>query len=179
MKKNIIYIALIAIVGIIAFVPGVKDKLRDLFFPIATIENAVHINDDDYDVDLKGINTASTNLKNFKGKPLFLNFWGTWCPPCRKEWPSIQKLYELKKDKLDFVLIAMEDQEEDVIKFLKENNYNVPVYIAQSPISSSILPKAFPTTFLVDKEGRILIKEDAYRDWSTEATLQFIDSTLP
>ena len=178
MKKNIIYIILIAVIGVIAFVPGVKDSLRDVFFPIATIENAVHINDEDYDVDLKGINTASTNLKNFKGKPVFLNFWGTWCPPCRKEWPSIQKLYDLKKDKLDFVLIAMEDQEEDVKKFLKDNNYNVPVYIAQSPISNSILPKAFPTTFLVDKSGRILIKEDAYRDWSTDATLQFIDSTI-
>lgn len=178
MKKNIIYIVLTAILGVIVFVPGVKDTLRDLFFPIATIENAVHINDADYDIELKGINTASTNLKNFKGKPLFLNYWGTWCAPCRKEWPSIQKLYDTKKDKLDFVLIAMQDEEAAVKKFLEENKYNVPVYIAQSPISEKILPKAFPTTFLLDQSGRILLKEDAYRDWSTESTLQFIDSTI-
>ncbi|SHL98937.1 TlpA family protein disulfide reductase [Chryseobacterium polytrichastri] len=178
MKKNIIYIVLIAIIGVIAFVPGIRNSLKDLFFPIATIENAVHINEEDYDIELKGINVPSTNLKTFKDKPIFLNFWGTWCPPCRKEWPSIQKLYDTRKGNIDFVLIAMNDQEPAIRKFLQENNYNVPVYIAQSPISEKLLPKVFPTTFLLDKTGRILIKEDASRDWNTESTHQFIDNII-
>lgn len=178
MKKNIIYIILIAIIGAIVFIPGIRDFLKDQFFPVATIENAVHVGEEDYDVELKGINTSSTNLKNFRGRPVFLNFWGTWCPPCRKEWPSIQKLYETRKGNIDFVLIAMKDEEADVRKFLKENNYTVPVYIAQSPISEKILPKAFPTTFLLDQNGRILIKEDAYTDWDAESVHQFIDNII-
>lgn len=173
MKKNIIYIVLFAALAALAFIPGVKN----LFFPVGEIESAVTVDEADYDIHLKGINTSSTNLKNFRGKKLlFLNFWGTWCAPCREEWPTIQKLYDSKKDKADFVLIAMMDKEDNVRKFLKENNYTVPVYIAESPINEKILPKVFPTTFLLDKNGRILQKENTTKDWNSKSVHEFIDN---
>lgn len=173
MKKNIIYIFLVAVLAAMAFIPGVKE----MFFPVAEIESAVKVDEADYDVKLKGINTSSTNLKNFRGKKVvFLNFWGTWCAPCRTEWPSIEQLYLEKKDDMDFVLIAMMDKEEDVRKFIKDNNYTAPVYIAESPINGKILPKVFPTTFLLDKDGRILLKETASKDWNTTESKQFIES---
>ncbi len=173
MKKNIIYIFLVAVLAAVAFIPGVKE----MFFPVAEIESAVKVDEADYDVKLKGINTSSTNLKNFREKKVvFLNFWGTWCAPCRTEWPSIEQLYLEKKDDMDFVLIAMMDKEEDVRKFIKDNNYTAPVYIAESPINGKILPKVFPTTFLLDKDGRILLKETASKDWNTTESKQFIES---
>ena len=178
MKKFVTIAIIIVVLGIVFFVPSIRNFLKDQFFPVATIESAVHISEEDYDIDLKGINVASTNLKNFKNKPLFLNFWGTWCPPCIKEWPSIQDLYEKRKGNIDFVLIAMKDDEEKVRNFLKEKNYTVPVYIAQSPISEKILPKAFPTTFLLDQHGRILKKEDTATDWNTDSINEFIDTIL-
>lgn len=162
-----------AVLAAVAFIPGVKE----MFFPVAEIESAVKVDEADYDVKLKGINTSSTNLKNFRGKKVvFLNFWGTWCAPCRTEWPSIEQLYLEKKDDMDFVLIAMMDKEEDVRKFIKDNNYTAPVYIAESPINGKILPKVFPTTFLLDKDGRILLKETASKDWNTTQSKQFIES---
>ena len=176
-KKNILNIIVIAFIAVLFIFPEVKLKLKDLFFPVAVIENAVTLSDSDLDIQLKGINVSDTNLKNLKNnKLIFLNFWGTWCPPCREEWPTIQKLYDGKKNKVDFVLIAMQDQEADVRKFLEKYNYTVPVYIAQSPISNNVLPKVFPTTFLLDKNGRILLKEDASKDWNSKTVNDFIDN---
>jgi hypothetical protein len=63
-----------------------------------------------------------------------------------------------------------------VKQFLAENKYTTPVYLAKSPIVEKMLPKSFPTTFLVGQNGRILMKEDAAKDWNAEDVLQFIDS---
>lgn len=176
-KKNALYLIVISLVAVVFLFPSVQTKLKELFLPVAAIESAVTLKDEDYDVQLKGINVPSTNLKNLKGNKLvFLNFWGTWCAPCREEWPTIQNLYEARKDKIDFVLIAMQDKEEDVVKFMKEKGYTAPVYIAQSPVSKNILPKSFPTTFLLDKNGRILLKEDASKDWNSKSVNDFIDN---
>lgn len=176
MKKNIIYIIILVIALGVCFIPSVRTFLQNQFFPIATIEKAISLEESDYDIDLKGINVPNANLKDFKGKKLvFLNFWGTWCAPCRNEWGSIEALYKAKKDKVDFVLIAMQDKEEDIRKFLAENQYTAPVYVAESPISKNVLPKVFPTTFLLDKNGHILQKEDATKDWNAEQVHQFID----
>ena len=176
-KKNALYLIVIALVAVVFLFQSVQTKLKELFLPVAAIESAVTLKDEDYDVQLKGINVPSTNLKNLKGNKLvFLNFWGTWCAPCREEWPTIQDLYEARKDKIDFVLIAMQDKEEDVVKFMKEKGYTAPVYIAQSPVSKNILPKSFPTTFLLDKNGRILLKEDASKDWNSKSVNDFIDN---
>jgi len=179
LKKNIIYIVLVVVLSAFALIKPLRDFVSEQISmspTVAKINNETLLPDEVLDIDLKGINTSSTNLKNLRGKVLFLNFWGTWCPPCRTEWPTIQKLYDLKKDKLEFVLIAMQDQEDDVKKFLKENNYTVPVYIAESPLDPKILPVAFPTSYLIGKDGRILKKEDSSMDWSKHSVLEFIDN---
>lgn len=178
LRKNLIYIVLVVVLSAFALIKPLRDFVSEQIAmspTVAKINDETTLSDDVLNIDLKGINTSSTNLKNLRGKVLFLNFWGTWCPPCRTEWPTIEKLYHLRKDKLEFALIAMQDQEEDVKKFLKENNYTAPVYIAESPLDPKVLPVAFPTTYLIGKDGRILKKEDSSMDWSKDSVLEFID----
>lgn len=179
LKKNIIYFLLVAVLLAFLLIKPLRDFVSEQIAmspTVAKINSETMLSPEVLDIELKGINTGSTNLKNLRGKVLFLNFWGTWCPPCRAEWPTIQKLYDLKKDKVQFVLIAMQDKEEDVKKFLKENHYTVPVYIAESPLDPKILPAVFPTTYLIGKDGRILKKEDSSMDWSKDSVLEFIDN---
>ncbi|MCG2792798.1 MAG: TlpA family protein disulfide reductase [Weeksellaceae bacterium] len=179
LKKNIVYFVLLLALLAFMLIKPLRDFVSEQIAmspTVAKINSETMISQEVLDIELKGINTRSTNLKNLRGKVLFLNFWGTWCPPCRAEWPTIQKLYDLKKDKVQFVLIAMQDKENDVKKFLKDNKYTVPVYIAESSLDPKILPAAFPTTYLLGKDGRILKKEDSSMDWSKDSVLEFIDN---
>ena len=73
LRQNLFYIIAAAIIAVLYLFPSVKLKLKDLFFPVAAIENAITLQDSDLDVQLKGINVASTNLKNFKGNKLSLS----------------------------------------------------------------------------------------------------------
>ena len=179
LKKNWITLSLTAFLLAILLIPSFKEFVtrQILMKPsLEKVENEVTFTPEELNLQLKGVNVPDANLADFKGKVVFLNFWGTWCPPCRAEYPSIQKLYEAKKDKVQFVLVAMQDEEEKVKQFLAENKYTTPVYLAKSPLAEKMLPKSIPTTFLVGQNGRILMKEDAAKDWNAEDVLQFIDS---
>ena len=120
------------------FVPGVRESIQRLFLMKPSLEKSQSIGmltESEYNVELKGINVPDANLSDFKGKPVFLNFWGSWCPPCRAEFPTIQSLYEGKKGKMEFVLIARQDEEQKVRDFIKKNGYTTPVYLLKEPLS--------------------------------------------
>lgn len=179
LKKNWIVFLLTVLLVSVLLIPDVRDFMSNQITNNASlekVENEVTFSPEELNLQLKGVNVPDANLADFKDKLIFLNFWGTWCPPCRAEYPSIQKLYDAKKDKVQFVLVAMQDQEEAVKKFLAENKYTTPVYLATSPISEKMLPKSFPTTYIIGKNGRILKKEEYASDWNSDSVHQFIDS---
>lgn len=98
------------------------------------------------------------NLEDYRGKVVFLNFWATWCPPCRKEMPEIEELYkEYGENKKDVIFLGVNNEKkENVIKFLKENNYTFPtVFEEGEKITSQYFISAFPTSFVIDKNGNI------------------------
>mgnify|MGYP000219774570 CR=1 FL=1 len=179
LKKNWLTLLLAAFLVSIFVFPDFKAFIQRqiLMKPsLEKVENEVTFSAQELNLPLKGINVPDANLADFQGKIVFLNFWGTWCPPCRAEFPSVQQLYNTKKDQIQFVLIAMQDQEENIRKFLVENHYTTPVYIATGPISEKMLPQVFPTTFLIGKNGRILKKEEGASDWNSASVHQFLDS---
>ena len=104
-------------------------------------------------------------LSEYKGKTVFLNFWATWCPPCRKEMPDIQKLYEEYQAEEDPSVIILgiaapnygrEGSEEEIIAFLEKNGYTYPVVMdTTGEMFMQYGIYSFPTTFMIDAEGNI------------------------
>lgn len=103
-------------------------------------------------------------LSEYKGKVVFLNIWATWCPPCKEEMPYIDELYEeYYKNQDDVVILGVaapnlgrEGSENHIKEFLEENNYTFPVVLDES--ASMVYGygiSAFPSTFIINKEGYI------------------------
>lgn len=110
------------------------------------------------DVELIHLNHEShKKISDLKGKPAMINFWGSWCPPCREEMPDIQKLHDNELiDVFSINMVETEKKFENIQKFIDEYNLNFDVWLDYSSIAAQeyrISP--LPTTYFINKEGII------------------------
>lgn len=106
------------------------------------------------------------SLADYRGKIIFLNFWATWCPPCRAEMPDIQALYEKysQDENSDVVILGVafpnqgdEKDAEGIAKFLEDNGYTYPVLMDEgATLQLPYYITAFPTTFIINPDGNVL-----------------------
>lgn len=103
-------------------------------------------------------------LSDYKGKVVFINFWATWCPPCKAELPDIEEIYrEYGMNKEDVVILGMtfpnmdrEKSKEEIIEFIEEEGYTFPTLFDESmELAYKYYISAFPTTFLINKDGTV------------------------
>lgn len=129
------------------------------------------------DFTLKTLKGDSVSLSQFRGKVVFLNFWATWCPPCRAELPSMSRLNEVFAGR-DFVMLAVNvEQDKGIVEdFLKVRPHDFTVLLDPEGKAQSLYQVfRFPETFLIDKEGRIVERFLGARDWSAVEFLKRID----
>lgn len=131
------------------------------------------------DFTLKDQYGNTHTLSDYKGKTVFLNFWATWCSPCRAEMPDIQKLYEeFQQEEEDIVILGVaapnlgrEKSEEGIKGFLEENGYTYPVVMdTDAEAFQAYGINSFPATFMIDKDGNVFgyipgqLSEETMRD---------------
>lgn len=128
-------------------------------------------------MDLRG---NEVRLKDFRGKVVFLNFWTTWCPACRVEMPSMEKLYREFKNK-NFVILAVDMQEdsETVRKFKTMFDLSFPILLDTDGVVSAYFGvNAIPATYLIDRAGYLYAVAMGARDWAGEDAFQLIKHML-
>ena len=118
-------------------------------------------------------------LSDYEGKVVFLNFWATWCPPCKEEMPYIEQLYkDYNKNNDDVVILGVaspnlgrEGSREHVVNFLKDQGYTFPVVLDEDgALAYQYGINAFPTTFIIDKEGYVTQYIPGAMDKATRAS---------
>ncbi|MEK6582276.1 MAG: TlpA disulfide reductase family protein [Nitrospirota bacterium] len=110
------------------------------------------------DFTLKGIDGNTISLADYKGKVVMVEFWATWCPPCKELTPILEKIHKKYKDK-GFIILALvsEDEGEAAIRsFIKEYGITYPVLLADQETMRHYGISSIPVTFIINKEGRVV-----------------------
>jgi peroxiredoxin len=121
------------------------------------------------DFTLMNLEGKQVNLKDYRGKVVFLNFWATWCEPCKKEFPAMEKVYEDYKDKGLTILAVSIDVggEHDVKAFAEKMGATFPILLStKGTITSAYWTWGTPTSYLIDRDGHILGRAIGPRDWN-------------
>lgn len=165
------------ILAAILLIPGVSGAKGDLWqeFGLTRIGPSLAP-----DFTLEDINGKRVSLKDLKGKVVVLNFWATWCKPCKEEMPSFSKL-DLMLGKKGLSVVAINDYEnkKKAISFSKKHNYEFIVLIDESgKVSESYKASFLPTTFIIDRNGMVIGKAVGARDWASPAAIKIFEELL-
>jgi peroxiredoxin len=113
------------------------------------------------DFSLQDMQGRQVRLSDLRGKVVIVNFWATWCPPCRAEMPSMETLYQTFKND-DLVLLALnveEDGRELIEKFLQESPYSFPILLdSETEVQQRYGVFQFPESFIIDRNGVVVKK---------------------
>ena len=123
---------------------------------------------------------GTQSLGALKGKIVFLNFWATWCGPCRDEMPSMEALYSRYKDRgFDILAVNCMEEEQDVVAFMRDNGLSFPVALDEDgKVGAAYGIQAIPTTFILDRDGKIIVRFVGSIDWNTEKIHAALESLL-
>ena len=174
MKKLILIICLLLLIAMGPSLPG------DTADGISPLNSDKIINSKAPDFTLKDMNGKTVSLSAFKGKVVLLNFFATWCPPCRAEMPALNKLYHaLKHRGLEVVAVSTDRSINDIKDFLEKNRVDFPVlFDADRTATKQYRVFSMPTTFLINKNGMIVEKFYGEYDWTEPETKGKIEKQL-
>jgi len=118
----------------------------------------------------------AVDLQQQRGKVVFINFWATWCPPCRAELPAINKLYLKVKDNPEIVFLSV-DVDNNLLsssKFLQNNGDSFPVYGGSLVLPHEVYTGNIPTTLVINKKGFVVFNHINRANYADEKFVNYI-----
>jgi thiol-disulfide isomerase/thioredoxin len=130
-------------------------------------------------VVMAGLNGPPKSLSSYRGRPLIINVWASWCSPCRKEAASLERLAWSKAGSRYTVIgISNDDDRNSALQWLRDSNATISHYIDTGPrwpLEHMLGASSIPVTVLVDAEGRVVARFQGARDWSSAESVRMIE----
>ena len=133
------------------------------------------------DFSLRNLKGNYQSLDSFSGQVVVLNFWATWCVPCRVEMPSFEKLYRRYRSEGVTVLAVTLDKnsEQNIKSFIEEYELSFPVLLDEEGKVERLYPSmTIPFTYVIDRDGRIVARVDGAKNWESNETFEAIEYLL-
>lgn len=130
---------------------------------------------------LPGLSGTPVHLSDHRGRVVLLNFWATWCPPCRAEMPSMEKLYQAYRDRGLVILAISGDRtsRSTVEAFVQELGVTFPILLDPAgEVFAQYGVRGLPTSYLLDRRGRFVSAEAGARDWNGTAARRVVEALL-
>lgn len=124
---------------------------------------------------LRAADGSIMNLENLKGKKIFINIWATWCPPCKAEIPSIEKLYsKVDKTNTAFIMLSLDESFAMAKSFAKANKMNLPVYYAAENLPEIFNTQGIPATFIFNEKGKLIKINNGMDNYDTDEYVKLL-----
>jgi thiol-disulfide isomerase/thioredoxin len=177
-RKSISNIIFVIACALLIYAPSREWFMRQIAFAPSIIKIDKSEKLLTYNWKLRGLNTENINFNELESKVVFVNFWATWCPPCRAEMPMIQKLFNEYQNDVAFIFVTTENWS-TVEQFFNEHDYDLPVYNSIGlPPDKFAETNSIPASYLIDKEGNILISKVGVADWNSSKVRNLLDKLL-
>jgi thiol-disulfide isomerase/thioredoxin len=132
------------------------------------------------DFTLSTTDGQQVSLQQYRGKVVFLNFWATWCIPCREEMPALERLYQTyQAEDLAILSIDLKESADQVKVFFQKHSLSFPALLDQDgSVFRDYLVAGMPTTYLIGRDGTLLARGVGGRDWTRAEALQLIQELI-
>jgi len=169
---------------VLLIIPGTRKEVSSFFIRMVSMPPSELASDNQFTINDQAINWQFYDLQGnavsfatLNDKPVFLNFWATWCPPCIGELPGIADLHTDYKDKIHFVLVSNEHPDK-INAFAEKHGYETLPFYMYTNIPTDFASESIPATFLISEEGTVVIDKKGAARWNSDKMKNIIDGLL-
>jgi len=186
LKSNISNLVFLAFAALLFFSPDaktivIKGLLLTGLYHADAPDSSVKDHSSAPEVIFRSQDGEVINIQKDTGTVYFINFWATWCPPCRAEMPSINALSSkiMNKKNVKFIMVDVDNKMDSSEKYMQKRGMNLEVYAAISSIPDVLFNGTLPTTVIIDSKGKIVFRHTGVANYDSVEMINFINTLVP